>query len=129
MTDKINIYTYYGQIILFQTLAYPWLTVQRRIECMSKVGVGMLGDKEYKGIIDAVKRIFKEEGAIAFYRGYMAYILAVKLLNKRCIDNVLDECSPISDGIHDDEYAYDRWGWSGKNLGPKFNESNGRTLR
>jgi len=34
LTDQIDIYTYYGQSLLFQTLAYPFLTIQRRLECM-----------------------------------------------------------------------------------------------
>ncbi|TNV71969.1 hypothetical protein FGO68_gene13874 [Halteria grandinella] len=77
MTDQISVYSYYGQSILFQTLAYPFLTVQRRLECMSKMGYGLLRNNEYKGFFNACKRIWAEEGAVAFYRGYLAYILAI----------------------------------------------------
>lgn len=44
---------------------------------MSKIGFGMLRNDEYKGFFDCVKRIATEEGPLAFYRGYMAYMLAV----------------------------------------------------
>ncbi len=44
---------------------------------MSRLGVSLLRNDEYKGFLDAVKRIYREEGALAFYRGYLAYMLAV----------------------------------------------------
>ena len=44
---------------------------------MSKLGVGLLRNDEYKGFFNACKRIYTEEGFLAFYRGYFAYILAV----------------------------------------------------
>jgi len=76
-TDQIGYLEYFGQAILFQTFAYPFLTVQRRIECMSKT-VGMLNKNEYKGYIDAFKRIYSEEGIFrGFYRGYFAFLMAV----------------------------------------------------
>jgi hypothetical protein len=43
----------------------------------SKINVGLLPNNEYRGFFHACKRIFTEEGAIAFYRGSIAYILAV----------------------------------------------------
>lgn len=39
----------------------------------------MLKNDEYRGFTHAVKRIYAEEGVIAFYRGYNAYMLAVSL--------------------------------------------------
>jgi hypothetical protein len=44
---------------------------------MSRVGVGMLPHDEYRGFFSACKRIWTEEGPLAFYRGYFAYILAI----------------------------------------------------
>jgi hypothetical protein len=44
---------------------------------MSRVGVGMLSHDEYRGFFNASKRIWAEEGPLAFYRGYFAYILAI----------------------------------------------------
>jgi len=41
--------------------------------------VGLLRNDEYKGIFNAASRIVKEEGFTALYRGYFAYILAVRL--------------------------------------------------
>ena len=45
----------------------------------SKLNVGLLANNEYRGFFHACQRIFAEEGAIAFYRGYLAYILAVSI--------------------------------------------------
>jgi hypothetical protein len=60
-------------------LAYPFLTIQRRLECQSKL-IGLLGNKEYKGFFNAMSRIIREEGFFALYRGYSAYLLAVSAL-------------------------------------------------
>jgi hypothetical protein len=62
--------------LVFQTLAYPFLTIQRRLECQSKL-VGLLDNKEYKGFFNALNRVVREEGFFALYRGYSAYMLAV----------------------------------------------------
>ena len=40
----------------------------------------MLRHDEYKGILNAGRRIVSEEGFFALYRGYTAYILAVRLI-------------------------------------------------
>jgi hypothetical protein len=56
--------------------------------------VGLLSNNEYRGFFHACKRIYAEEGAIAFYRGYIAYILAVSLSfvkKSLIVDNLLDE--------------------------------------
>ena len=58
-------------------MAYPFLTLQRRFEVMSRLGVGLLAHDEYRGFFHACKRIWAEEGPLAFYRGYLAYILAI----------------------------------------------------
>jgi hypothetical protein len=56
------------------------------------LNAGLLSNTEYKGFFHACKRIFAEEGAIAFYRGYIAYILAVILLSLPIfLDYLLDE--------------------------------------
>jgi len=47
---------------------------------MSKQTSGLLKNDEYKGFFNALKRIYSEEGFLAFYRGYNAYILAVSLV-------------------------------------------------
>jgi hypothetical protein len=58
-------------------MAYPFLTVQRRLECQSKLSISFLKNDEYRGFFNAMKRIYAEEGLLAFYRGYSAYMLAV----------------------------------------------------
>ena len=37
----------------------------------------ILKNDEYKGFFNAMKRIYSEEGFLALYRGYFAYMLAV----------------------------------------------------
>jgi len=37
----------------------------------------LLKNNEYSGFFNAMKRIYAEEGGLAFYRGYSAYMLAV----------------------------------------------------
>jgi len=37
-----------------------------------------LKNDEYKSFFNAMRRIYSEEGGLAFYRGYMAYMLAVR---------------------------------------------------
>jgi len=41
----------------------------------------MLDMNEYKGFFNCTKRIAKEEGFMGFYKGYSAYLLAVKYFN------------------------------------------------
>ncbi|CDW89215.1 UNKNOWN [Stylonychia lemnae] len=60
-------------------MTYPFLTVQRRLECQSNIGIALLKNNEYSGFFNAMKRIYSEEGALAFYRGYSAHILAIML--------------------------------------------------
>lgn len=47
---------------------------------MSKQSSGFLKSDEYRGFFDAFKKIYREEGALSFYRGFNAYIIAVKYL-------------------------------------------------
>jgi hypothetical protein len=58
--------------------------------------VGLLSNTEYKGFFHACKRIFAEEGPLAFYRGYIAYILAVMDFCLKIIDYLLDEHLALS---------------------------------
>lgn len=78
ITDQMDLKYYYGQSILFQTLAYPFLTVQRRLECRSKINMTFIANDEYRGFFDAVRKIYSQEGVTALYRGYFAYMLAVR---------------------------------------------------
>lgn len=41
--------------------------------------VGLIKNDEYKGFFNALMKITREEGVLALYRGYFAYILAVSL--------------------------------------------------
>ena len=65
---------------------------------------------EYKGILNAGKRIFVEEGITGLYRGYLAYILAVRLAYiLTIIDYIMDERPTINNRLHDDEHAAVSW--------------------
>ena len=41
ITDQISLTTYYLSSIIFQCLSYPFLTIQRRLECRSKEAFGL----------------------------------------------------------------------------------------
>lgn len=72
------------------------------------MNIGFLKNDEYKGFFNACKRIYSEEGFMAFYRGYNAYMLAVKLTHFvliSLIDSFLDECASLRNRFHDDENA------------------------
>ena len=69
------------------------------------MGVGLLRNDEYKGIFNAGSRIIKEEGFFALYRGYFAYMLAVRLFKMTLSDHILNEHPSTSNRLHDDEHA------------------------
>lgn len=35
LTDQISVYSYYGQAVAAQSLAYPFISVQRRLESVT----------------------------------------------------------------------------------------------
>ena len=72
---SINIYTYLIKGCAFHSLAYPILTVQRRLECQTTSRHGML-PLRYLGILHCFGLMWKEEGLKGLYRGYIAYLLA-----------------------------------------------------
>ncbi|CAI2370784.1 unnamed protein product [Moneuplotes crassus] len=58
-------------------LVYPFLTIQRRIECQS-IKKGMLQTK-YRGFFSGMYQILKNEGPLSLYRGFPAFFLATTL--------------------------------------------------
>ena len=61
-----------------ETLAYPLTTILRRLHCQDKLP-GMLPER-YSGVWHAFKLITYEEGIRGLYRGYLAFLPAVKNL-------------------------------------------------
>jgi len=72
----VNIYTYLIQNLVFHSLAYPILTIQRRLECQTTARAGML-PLRYMGIVHCLGLMWREEGVKGLYRGYLAYLVAV----------------------------------------------------
>jgi len=72
----VNIYTYLVQNLIFHSLAYPFLTAQRRLECQTTARAGML-PLRYLGNVHALGLMWREEGLKGLYRGYVAYLIAV----------------------------------------------------
>ena len=70
-------------MIVSQTLAYPFLLVQRRKECLTSSdylrGRGFTGLKEMQSVsfVSLAKKIMSEEGVRGFYKGYFAYMFAI----------------------------------------------------
>lgn len=84
ITDQISMASYYGQVVISQTLAYPFLTVQRQKECLT--GSDRLRGRGFTSLAELgssssffalARRIFSEEGIKGFYRGYLTYIFAI----------------------------------------------------
>ena len=80
--SAVNIYTYLVQNFVFHSLAYPFLTAQRRLECQTSSRAGML-PLRYLGNIHALGLMWREEGIKGLYRGYVAYLLAVSLATNK----------------------------------------------
>ena len=66
------------QNAVLHTLAYPFLTAQRRMEAQSSGKPGMLHPR-YDNYLSCVFHSFKEEGFKGLYRGYTPYIIAVTI--------------------------------------------------
>ena len=67
--NSIDRRLYYLQNFIMAGVAYPFLTIQRRIECQSNKRSSML-PKMYKNSYDAAKKIIKKEGFRALYKGF-----------------------------------------------------------
>lgn len=74
---SIDIRLFYLQVFVMHSLAYPFLVVQRRLECQS-VLQGML-PKKYRNSFDAVKQMVKQEGFRSLYKGFTVYSLAIAI--------------------------------------------------
>ena len=82
LTDQIGMASYFGQVIASQTLAYPFLLLQRRKECLTSSdylrGRGMTSLADVQASLPSLfKQVYQEEGFRGFYRGYIAYIFAI----------------------------------------------------
>ena len=84
LTDQISRTSYFGQVIASQTLAYPFLLLQRRKECLTSSdylrGRGFVGLTELSGsssLPSLMQQVYREEGLRGFYRGYSAFIFAI----------------------------------------------------
>ena len=64
-----------AQGAILHTLAYPFLTAQRRMEAQSPGKAGMLHPR-YHNYLSCLYHSFKEEGLRGLYRGYFPYLLA-----------------------------------------------------
>lgn len=81
ITDQVTLASYYGVNIFFQTLAYPFLTVQRRLEVRSQL-TGFLPESSFGGrgsFISCASELIKQEGVRALWRGYPAHLFALIL--------------------------------------------------
>lgn len=69
----------YSMALVANVLAYPFLTVQRRLECRSRQAAGMLDDQIYNRgrFTSCLRQILSEEGAKALWKGFSVHMLAV----------------------------------------------------
>lgn len=78
-TDDVRLFFLFstGGQMLIHGIAYPFLTIQRRLECQSSLPT--LLPQKYKGFFNAFKQIVKQEGFRALYKGFIAYSLAITI--------------------------------------------------
>lgn len=69
----------YSTALLTNLLAYPFLTVQRRLECRSAQATSLFPNDAYKSgrFTACLSQIIKEEGARTLWRGFAAHMLTV----------------------------------------------------
>ena len=97
--------------LAFHSLAYPLLTVQRRLECQSGDRPGMIPPR-YIGPIHATGLMMREEGLRGLYRGYTAYMIAsafylitvpllaeLSMINSAYSGNYVDETDTLFDKV------------------------------
>jgi hypothetical protein len=80
--DKITLTNYYGQTFASQTLAYPFMLIQRRLETITSSGylrgLGITSASEAPtSFIKMAKLTWREEGFKGFFRGYTCYMVAI----------------------------------------------------
>lgn len=76
--SSANFQTYFTTQMIFQTLAYPLLTIQRRLECQSPDRAGMI-PMRYEGAVHGAGLMWREEGIRGLYRGYAAFMVATSI--------------------------------------------------
>jgi hypothetical protein len=80
LTDQLSLTSYYLTTLAFQTLAYPFLTLQKRLESRSALS-GLLDNELYNRgrAINCAKTMIKQEGLLSLYKGYTANTFALVL--------------------------------------------------
>lgn len=86
--DTMPLVNYYGMAIFSQTLAYPFLTIQRRMECASMSERLILKGTAFKdaptSFVSCLRQIYTVENggsakgtAKTLFRGYNGYLFAI----------------------------------------------------
>lgn len=71
---------YYAITLLFQSLSYPFLTIQRRLESRSKLAGFHPNEIYSRGrATSCLVSMVKQEGVLSLYKGYFANTLAIML--------------------------------------------------
>lgn len=88
LTDEISFASYYGQAFVSQSLAYPFLTVQRRLESLTLSrllctrGLNLASDYP-TNTIGVLRKTFSQHGIVdgirSLYRGYTCYVIAIMI--------------------------------------------------
>lgn len=88
LTDEISFASYYGQAFVSQSLAYPFLTVQRRLESLTESRLlttrGLNSASDYPTTtVGVLRKTFSELGLVggirSLYRGYTCYVIAIMM--------------------------------------------------
>lgn len=90
---------FYLQAFIIHSLAYPFLVIQRRLECQS-AHLGML-PKKYRNFFDAAKQMVRQEGIRSLYKGFSVYSLAIFIWIS-AVPSISQMCLDYSPWINED---------------------------
>jgi hypothetical protein len=77
-TLTMNPILWFATVVGSAWMVYPFLTVQRRLECQSETG-GMI-KKRYSGVVHGLRLVKQEEGIRGLYRGFAGFLMVNSLV-------------------------------------------------
>ena len=77
--DEITYFSMYSAALVANLLSYPFLTVQRRLECRSAQSTSMFANDIYGSgrFTSCLSQMIKEEGVRALWKGFSLHMLTV----------------------------------------------------
>ena len=90
-------------------LVYPIDTIKKRLQAQAVFGPTRLGDDVYNGLWDCLRTIWRNEGALGFYRGLFPSVLKTGIATGLSF-SLYRGTKNFLEGIHRDPHHGDREG-------------------